>query len=198
MALKLTALLFNVIVQIGSWEIVTSQPQPDQREIDRWVQVLNRAERTVDDQLGLPLPASVLRVWVAPSSGDFSAWTGCTIWQGAAVMNGELITQPQHVLEHRGVLEEVITHEFVHLVLQPYDIPLWVNEGLAVLYSGQVSGLGHAENLPEAVEEIEMLLKSSDTLELRRGYLAAAAQTSKIISEVGRDSLIHLVIQEAL
>jgi len=208
MAVRLLPLLLGAVVQVGQWEIVTSSNEINPVEINRWSEILDEAEDIVEDffkgRLGVRtgsrgvLRAGVLRVRVAPSSGDFAAWTGCSVWQGAAVVTGELITQPLSVLEARGVTEQVVIHEFVHLALEPYDVPLWLNEGLAVLCSGQVRTLGGEKNLPEDTEDIEDLLKSSDTTDLRRGYLAAADLVSEKIKKMGLDSLITLIAEEEL
>lgn len=205
MAMRLLLILASAVVPIGQWVIITPGNEVNPAEINRWVEVLEKAGNAVDYFLNPPNSVhaafkldGVLRVRVAPSSGDFAAWTGCSIWQGATVRGGELITQPLSVLERRGVTEEVIVHEYVHLVLEPYNVPLWLNEGLAVLCSGQVRRLGGEKGLPTDVNEIEGLLLSGDTTDLRRGYLAAAALVSETIKTVGRDSLTRLIKEEAL
>ncbi|MBD3284827.1 hypothetical protein GF359_00620 [candidate division WOR-3 bacterium] len=203
MAVRLLPLLLGVVLQVGQWEIVTPDNQVNHAEIDRWSELLEDTEDAIEhffmDRIGVRTGSvGVLRVRVAPSSGDFAAWTGCSVWQGAALLEGEIVTQPLSVLEMRGVAEQVVIHECVHLALEPYNVPLWLNEGLAVLCSGQVRTLGGEKHLPDSIEEIEELLLSSDTSSLRIGYLAAAALTSKKINELGRDSLITLIVEEEL
>jgi hypothetical protein len=186
----------------------------NRQEISRWVEVLRTAEKVVNDFFPDPsvgvgwengvLRKDVLRVRVlrvAPSSGDFAAWTGCSIWHGAALKDGELVVQPLEVLESRGVTEEVIVHEYVHLMLEPYDVPLWLNEGLAVICSGQARRLAgdlYLKDLPRDKARIEELLESSDTLDLKLGYLAAARLTQEKIDGIGLDSLVRLIKEEAL
>lgn len=198
MALKISLLLCCAWITAGRWVIVTPDEAADPAEIKRWIEVLTHAEKTVHTNLDLPRPRGQIRVRVAPSSGDFAAWTGCSIWQGAALKEGDLIVQPLHVLENRGVTTQIVTHEYVHLVLAPYDVPLWLNEGLAVLISGQVETLGGIADLPRDVEEITSLLASGDSLQLKRGYLAAAVLVSEKINAVGADSLSRLIKEEAL
>ncbi|MEA3310624.1 MAG: hypothetical protein U9Q76_00210, partial [candidate division WOR-3 bacterium] len=109
--------------------------------------------------------------------------------------------QPLEVLESRGVTEEVIVHEYVHLMLEPYDVPLWLNEGLAVICSGQARRLAgnlYLKDLPRDKARIEELLESSDTLDLKLGYLAAARLTQETIDGIGLDSLVRLIKEEAL
>lgn len=203
---KLLLILFAAVIGVERWVIITTGEEVSRQEISRWVEVLRTSERVVDDyfedhSMGVGWENGVLRVRVAPTSGDFAAWTGCSIWHGAAVRNGELIVQPLAVLERRGVLEEVVVHEYVHLVLEPYNVPLWVNEGLAVICSGQVRKFSQDAELKDLTEdkaEIEKLLASSDTLDLRLGYLAAARLTQETINDVGLDSLIRLIKEEAL
>ncbi|MBN2380154.1 hypothetical protein JXM67_10185 [candidate division WOR-3 bacterium] len=204
MVIRLLPFFFGAAIQVGQWEIVTPDNEVNRAEINRWAEVLDNAEDVVDNFFKSRLVVAgkkngVLRVLrVAPSSGDFAAWTGCSIWQGAAVCNGELVTQPLSVLEARGATDEVIIHECVHLALEPYDVPLWLNEGLAVFCSGQVRTLGGENDLPRDTSKIEELLISSDTADLRLGYLAAASLVSEIIKTMGRDSLITLIKEEAL
>jgi len=203
---KLLLILWGAVIGVERWVIITPGEEVSRQEIARWVEVLRTSERVVDDyfedhSMGVGWENGVLRVRVAPTSGDFAAWTGCSIWHGAAVRNGELIVQPLAVLERRGVLEEVVVHEYVHLVLEPYNVPLWVNEGLAVICSGQVRKFSQDAELKDLTEdkaEIEKLLASSDTLDLRLGYLAAARLTQETINDVGLDSLIRLIKEEAL
>lgn len=196
MALRIFFLLFATVIPWGRWKITVESERYTPAEVKLLQETIAKAEKIVEDYLGLPQPM-ICRMRVAPSSGDFAAWTGCSIWQGASVYNGELITQPLEILEKRGVLEETIVHEYVHLVLLPYRVPLWMNEGLAVICSGQVRRFGTERNLPVDTVAIERLLRSRDTLELRRGYLAAALLTQETLLAVGRDSLARLIKEEA-
>jgi len=201
---RLLLILWTAVVPVERWVIITPGEEVSRQEISRWVEVLRISERVVDDyfedhSMGVGWENGVLRV--APSSGDFAAWTGCCIWQGAAIKDGELIVQPLEVLERRGVTEEVIVHECVHLALEPYKVPLWLNEGLAVICSGQVRRLSrdiNLKDLPKDKERIEELLHSKDTLDLRRGYLSAAVLTQETIDRIGLDSLILTITEEAL
>jgi hypothetical protein len=218
---RLFLILFTAVIGVEHWVIITPGQEVNRQEITRWVEVLRTAEKVVDDFFRDPsvgvgkasgvlrvrggvlrvLREGVLRVRVAASSGDFAAWTGCSIWQGAALKDGELIVQPLEVLEKRGVTEEVMIHEYVHIVLEPYEVPLWLNEGLAVICSGQVRRFAEGiklKDLPEDKARIQELLAASDTLDLRRGYLAAARLTQKTIDEIGLDSLVRLIQEEAL
>lgn len=211
---KLFLVLWSAVIGMERWVIITPGEEVNRQEISRWVEVLRTAEKVVNDffpdtSVGVGKASGVLRgcvlrvlrVRVAPSSGDFAAWTGCSIWQGAALKDGELVVQPLEVLESRGVTEEVIVHEYVHLVLDPYDVPLWLNEGLAVICSGQARSLAEdikLKDLPKDKARIEELLASSDTLDLRQGYLAAARLTEETIEEIGLDSLVCLIKEEAL
>ncbi len=199
MALRLLLALLDAVIPFGRWVIVTPR-DTDVAEVKRWCEAIEIAESSAGLYLKLPKPYNpVLRV--APSSGDFAAWTGLSIWHAAAVIDGELVVQPLAVLERRGVLEQVLTHEYVHLSLEPYRVPRWFNEGLAVLCSGELRTIAEdqdIQNLPSNKEEIEALLCSSDTSASRRGYLAAARIVQQLIKEVGRDSLVRLIKEEAL
>jgi hypothetical protein len=201
---RLLLILWTAVVPVDNWVIIIPGEEVSRQEISRWVEVLRISERVVDDFFHdalLGVSEDVLRVRVAPSSGDFAAWTGCCIWQGAAIKDGELIVQPLEVLERRGVTEEVIVHECVHLALEPYKVPLWLNEGLAVICSGQVRRLSRdidLKDLPKDKKKIEELLHSKDTLDLRRGYLSAAVLTQETIDRIGLDSLILTITEEAL
>ncbi len=193
--------LLSAVIPVENWLIITANERPVNSEISSLVNVLRRAEARVYDFSGLKPVASPVVVKIAATSGDFRALTGCSIWQGAAVINGELTLQPFRVLEKRGITEQVITHEYLHLVLSPYKLPLWMNEGLAVVCSGEVQGLSanvDIDDLTEDIVKIKKLLASSDTLQLKRGYLSAASLVEKTIEKLGRDSLFKLIIQEAL
>jgi hypothetical protein len=211
---RLLLIRWGTVIGVERWVIITPGEEVNRQEISRWVEVLRTAEKVVNDFFPDPsvgvgwengvLRKDVLRVRVlrvAPSSGDFAAWTGCSIWHGAALKDGELVVQPLEVLESRGVTEEVIVHEYVHLMLEPYDVPLWLNEGLAVICSGQARRLAgdlYLKDLPRDKARIEELLESSDTLDLKLGYLAAARLTQEKIDGIGLDSLVRLIKEEAL
>jgi hypothetical protein len=195
-ALRLILLVFSAVVQSGRWRIILPGDGINPQEVEKLTRVIRDAEKAALHYLGFKKNDDCV-MKVAPSSGDFSAWTGCSIWQAAALTNGELVTQPIQVLEKRGVLCETITHEYVHMTLEPYSVPLWLNEGLAVLCSGQIKSLGTERNLTKDPAEIERLLKSRDTLELRQGYLASALLTQETIKELSRDSLASILKEEA-
>lgn len=199
MALILLLGLIDAVIGYGQWVIITSST-PEAGEFERWCETIEIAERSVGRYLDLPQPLNpVLRV--APTSDDFATWTGLSVWHAAAIVDGELVVQPQAVLERRGVLKQVLIHEYVHLLLEPYRVSRWLNEGLAILCSGELKTLAETQdlkNLPTKKGEIEKLLLSNDTLELKRGYLAAGVLTQELTQTVGRDSLIRLIKEEAL
>jgi hypothetical protein len=53
-------------------------------------------------------------------------------------------------------LRHVMPHEFVHIVLRRYSMPMWLDEGIAVYESGQW-GKGYQRLLMEAIEKDELL-----------------------------------------
>lgn len=196
MALRLLLIILSAIFQAGRWRIILPGDGINPQEVGKLKRVIHAAENAVLNYIGFMNNGDCI-MRVAPSSGDFAAWTGCSIWQAAALTNGELVIQPIDVLEKRGVLQETITHEYVHMTLEAYVVPLWLNEGLAVLCSGQIKSLGTERNLTKDPMEIERLLRSRDTLELRLGYLASVLLTQETIKKLGRDSLARIIKEEA-
>lgn len=202
MQVILFLMLCSLTVQTGDWVVVTPDNQTEMEQVACLVDALRDARKRAEVFLGLDRADSrPVTVRIAPTSGDFAAWTGCSIWQGGALRNGELVLQPLAVLESRGVTGQVLTHECCHLLLSAYNPPSWLDEGLAVLCADQVKRLSRGLGMKDLVKDtgkIKKLLESSDTLELRRGYLSAAGITEEILEKIGLDSLICLIKEEAL
>lgn len=90
------------------------------------------------------------RVVVYPAVRQFSDSTGEPGWVAGSTQGNRIRLQPAATLNHRGVLREVLLHEFMHVALNEntrHAVPEWFDEGLALTLSGTSAGdrLGHRE-----------------------------------------------------
>jgi len=68
---------------------------------------------------------------------EFHQLTSKPYFIGAVYKDGIVITQPFEVLRKKGVLQEIITHEVLHHVLQSnFKLPVWLEEGFILYETG--------------------------------------------------------------
>lgn len=90
---------------------------------------------------GLKLPATSLIA--ARNAADFSALTGAPANIAAVTLNGAIYTQRLASLKGKNLLPYTLRHEAFHLA-QPPDLPRWLAEGLARIFSGEAQQDAHA------------------------------------------------------
>lgn len=194
--MALIFLVFSITIRTYQYEII-APADSSTVEIQHLVQYLKTAETTTTSFLEINPPRKITIV-LCPTSYDFSKLTGQPVWQAARTIDSTLYLQPIRTLENRGIAQATITHEYSHLLLDRYELPIWLEEGLAVYLSGEVRNLkrtadGRAEPKPAAIEK---MLRSSDPDSVQTGYWSAFRQTVLLIAKIGKAGIIRLVKNE--
>ena len=181
-------------MQTGNYEIISAL---NDAGIQRSVGYLKTAEKITARFLELNPPQKI-RIVICPTTYDFCELTGMPFWRAARTIDSTIYLQPLPVLENRGIAQTTITHEYVHLLLGRYKLPLWLKEGMAVYLSGEIKNLVKIVETTTAASpaEIEKLLRSSDPDSVAAGYLGAYQQTKKILDKSGREGIIKLIKNE--
>ncbi len=85
----------------------------------------------------LGVPASPVSVRVHPTRDAFERWTAMPWFALGAVVAGEVHLVPLSILQERGMTEQAIRHQLVHVMADQSlpARPAWVREGAAVYFS---------------------------------------------------------------
>ncbi len=111
---------------------------------------------------------------------DFVRATGVKWWIAAIYTNGIVYLQPVRVLLSKRILKRVISHEYIHFLIDKsrYRLPAWVNEAIAIYFTEELTGKVQKENFDTYnIKEIEEILKKKpdkvkyqNTYQILRGY----------------------------
>lgn len=140
-------------------------------------------------------PSYRLTVYVCQDLQEFLKLTQARWWNGGYFHIGQqtIYLQRLEVLRERGILEQTLTHEYLHFCiwrLAGRKCPLWLNEGLVLNLSGELAGLDcPGEGGEKSVEEIERLLVGVNPGESVEGYCQAAKRVRKLIREEGLEKI---------
>ncbi len=115
------------------------------------------------------------------SVGEFTAATGQPWWKAAVTVGDTIYIQPFDILRKRGIYSETMRRELYHVILNQHDVelPLWLREGLATLLFGSHQSVSGEIPPPKRVE---LMLRSNDKEEFRRGWIYSAALAEKYLS----------------
>jgi stage II sporulation protein D len=105
------------------------------------------------------------------------------------------------LLRRRGVLEETLHHELLHVVVESHagrGLPLWFREGLVQLLGHETrppsNGAATAADKFESAAEIERALAfPRDREELERAHAAARARVAALAKQFGRMQVVKWV-----
>lgn len=132
---------------------------PEDRALADQLWPVMRADReTVMERLRM-FPAAPLRVILAPTVARFDALLGGTQTEGTLgaylVGRGIIVLRSPRTVHGGGWdLRDVLRHELAHGIIDlaiHEPIPLWLNEGLAILVSGELDYLDEAQLTTRAV-----------------------------------------------
>jgi len=185
-----------MMVRLGQYQIIFSSAF-NRTEVSELMNHLKTAEKTATSFLGTKSPTEV-RIVICPTTYDFCKLTGMPFWRAARTIDSTIFLQPLRTLENRGIAQTTITHEYVHLLLGRYRLPLWLKEGMAVYLSGEIKNLVKTaeSKIASSPAAIEKLLRSSNPDSVAAGYLGAYKQTKKILDKSGRQGIIKLIKNE--
>ncbi|WP_135228668.1 hypothetical protein [Deinococcus fonticola] len=140
--LMVLSLLMGLSLEVGAQSVtragltVNYRDPADRAQLAQVFQVWQKAGQDLKVK-GLTLPAATLTA--ARSANDFAALTGSPPHIAAITLKGKLYTQRLAALRGKQLLPYTLRHEAFHLA-QPPDLPRWLAEGLARIFSGE-SGL---------------------------------------------------------
>ncbi len=111
-----------------------------QKDVESVLLALETAERKTAARHKLTPPPVSLQAKLYRTTPDFTAATGAEHYMGAFFTGGVLHLQPVRALRDRGILQQTVTHEYVHFylnVLTNGNTPAWLDEGIATLVAGE-------------------------------------------------------------
>gem|GEM_PF-6826907 len=119
---------------------VTAPEAVGENDVDSVMNALETAKNKVAARLKMPIPPLELQAEIYRTTQDYVAATGAEYYMGAFYSDGILRIQPVRALRDRGILQQTITHEYVHFylsVLTNGNCPAWLDEGIATLIGGE-------------------------------------------------------------
>jgi len=148
-------------------------------------------------------PGRTITIHVCCDIQDFRARSGKPWFVGAALVDDQIVTQPDRSLQKIENPEALVTHEMVHWIIRRAagrGCPRWLDEGLAQWLAGQKSGLSSARipNLPrdkQALRRLDATLGSSGSnrKDLETAYLSSLLLVNRLISCVGLEKLVAVL-----
>jgi len=205
--IPLAILLSSMVVEgpvpriaIACEQVEVYYHQPGDRDLARRV---GRAACTGVDRMrsafGHTLPG-LLRVRITANMGQWRRMTGRPWYVAAAVVGGDVLTQPPHSLRRLADLEGTIHHEVAHLFIRHAagrNCPRWLEEGLAHCLAEQSihPGAG-ATGLPGNEKELASLearltRDASDRVGLQRDYAICLRLVRRVTDRVGIPDLVR-------
>jgi hypothetical protein len=120
-----------------SSDVIVTLADDDEGERDAIARMTAKARDDIARALGVPAPARVT-LRVHPTADDYERATGAEWFTAGTVVNGELHLLPLAALRERGVLEQTVRHELVHVMTDQVlsRRPMWVREGAAIYFAG--------------------------------------------------------------
>jgi len=154
-------------------EVRLDLPAAEERERGAILTLVERGLDDLQERTGAAAP-SRLTIRVHPTVESFRRATGQPWWVAGATRGERIDLLPVDVLLARGILRSTLTHELVHLIIDPVvrRRPTWVREGLAVVFGGESYGGAPADAACPSDEEFERQPNETRTFDL---YARAAA-----------------------
>jgi stage II sporulation protein D len=169
--------------RIALW---TTEPEQDGLVLGMAEQMAPRlAERT-----GWNWPAGV-EIREYPDVDTFRNATGEPGWVAARTEGRRIQLQPASVLRGRGALEETLTHELLHVLVESEaaaGLPVWFREGLVEVLAGRARPAG-TMRIPSDAE----LRQTGDQAMARRAYADAAGAAAELVKRYGETAVLGWV-----
>ncbi len=149
---------------------------------------------------------SRLEVMVCKDVVEFTTRTNANWWNGGHYIFPIIYLQPLYILKERGIFEETVLHEFIHYCIEKIcgkGCPLWLNEGLALHFSGGKDSLNCMQRLNGGEEKkntffsseiLDKMISSRDREKNHDGYCLASELVERIINEKGFDVILKGLI----
>jgi len=152
-------------------ELLISLPEGDEGERPFVSGLTARARTDIARALAVDAPRVMLRFH--PTVESYEQASGKPWFTSAAVINGDIHLLPPAVLRQRGGLEQAMRHGLVHVMTDGAlgRRPLWVREGAAIYFSGELGSRGER---PTRMPVLQPRLSCPDDADLRRPVSAGA------------------------
>lgn len=139
-------------------DILVSLPDADEGEHDVIRQQTTRARDELARTLGVATPAK-LSLRFHPTTDEYEQVTARPWFTSAAIVDGELHLLPLAALRDRGVLEQTIRHELVHVMTEGAlaGRPQWVREGAALYFADPAASPPAGSARPSCPDDNELL-----------------------------------------
>lgn len=147
-----------------------------------------------------------LDIYICKDLPEFIKLTGVEWWHGGRFTNRTIYLQRPAALRRLGILEQTVSHEFIHFLVWKTagnNCPVWLNEGLTLNLSGERQqmdciGINVDENMN--TKDIDALICSRDREKARLGYCQAGLLVSILLKKQGfeeiRDNLARFKLQK--
>jgi tetratricopeptide (TPR) repeat protein len=143
-------------------------------------------------------PADIITV-VLYTREQFRDVTQSPDWAGGAY-DGRIRVPVQGALQNMKEFERVLAHEFTHALIRslaPRNVPIWLNEGLAVHFEGSDPSRRRTEvrNAPELIplQRLEKAFDAMDTKTARLAYAQSAVAVQAMLDLGGPPALVNIL-----
>ena len=152
------------------------------------------AERIRHDAKGRIRLASLagIDIYVYPDLASFRNATGEPGWVAASSTKNRIDMQPASILERKGVLEQTLRHEMLHVLIESAatpGLPLWFREGLVTWLANPAP-----ERLGDATDNSDDDLRQrADYGVARRANEHAAERVAYLVVRYGEETVLSWV-----
>ena len=146
-----------------------------------------RLARALAERTRLALPASI-EIRIYPDVDTFRNATGEPGWVAARTAGARIHLQPVSILRQRGVLDNTLRHELIHVLIEHRarpGLPVWFREGLADYFEHPAGGSASSLNPDEAG-----IRQREDAARARRANAEAARRVTALVNRFGEATVL--------
>jgi SpoIID/LytB domain protein len=138
-------------------EVLVSLPDDDEGERDAILMQTTRARDELVRTLDVAVPATIT-LRFHPTTDDYEQATARPWFTSGAIVDGELHLLPLAALRDRGVLDQTVRHELVHMMTEGAFAgrPQWVREGAALYFADPAASPPAGSARPSCPDDNEL------------------------------------------
>jgi len=162
--------------------VLTTQPDQDHAIVALAERELQSAARRT--QFTIPRD---IEIRIYPDLDTYRNATGEPGWAAAHTSGHRISLQPAAVLRSRGVLDQTIRHELLHVLIESRaapSLPTWFREGL-VVYLAEPTAPAPGRPIPSDAD----LSQTADPAKARRAYADAASSVATLAKRYGETTV---------
>jgi SpoIID/LytB domain protein len=139
-------------------DVLVSLPDDDEGERDAILQQTTRARDELARTLSVAAPVK-LTLRFHPTTDDYEQATARPWFTSGAIVDGELHLLPLAALRDRGVLDQTIRHELIHMMTDGAltGRPQWVREGAALYFADPAASPPAGSARPSCPDDNELM-----------------------------------------